>query len=393
MKIGIVLASVPGYSETFFRSKIKGLEEKGHSVTLYAQNRRGVRVDGAHVVQPFIKSDESFIMNYISATKAVFYALFCIPIRSFRFIKYERSDGRSLKTAFKHLMLNARLLGQDLDWVHFGFATMALGRENVGRTIGARQAVSFRGFDISIYPLKNPGCYSLLWKRIDKVHTISTDLLNLARTKQGLPKSIKVVRITPAIAPLKFHCGKRSGALHPKLKILSVGRLHWKKGYEYAMECFEILRDRGVDFEAVIVGEGVDYERIAYSVYQRKMTDIVTLAGRKDHDDVAKMMCQADIYIQPSVQEGFCNSVLEAQCSGLMCVVTNAEGLAENVVHERTGFVVPVRNPKAMADAIVNIKNMNDQERLLMIKTAYNRIVKEFDVENQKEMFNQFYLT
>ena len=46
--------------------------------------------------------------------------------------------------------------------------------------MGAKSAVCFRGFDIGLYPHQHPGCYELLWQRIDKVHTISDDLYKKA---------------------------------------------------------------------------------------------------------------------------------------------------------------------------------------------------------------------
>ncbi|MBK7870836.1 MAG: glycosyltransferase family 4 protein [Saprospiraceae bacterium] len=53
---------------------------------------------------------------------------------------------------------------------------------------------------------------------------------------------------------------------------------------------------------------------------------------------------KADIYLQYSIQEGFCNAVLEAQAMGLLCIVSDAEGLPENILHGQTGWVVPKGN-------------------------------------------------
>ena len=55
------------------------------------------------------------------------------------------------------------------------------------------------------------------------------------------------------------------------------------------------------------------------------------------------------IYLQYSIQEGFCNAVLEAQALGLLTIVSDAEGLPENVIHGETGWVVPKRKPKFFA--------------------------------------------
>jgi len=60
----------------------------------------------------------------------------------------------------------------------------------------------------------------------------------------------------------------------------------------------------------------------------------------------------ADVFLHPAVSEGFCNAVLEAQAMRLPVVASDADGLAENVDDDRTGFVVPRRDPAAMAEKL-----------------------------------------
>src|SRR5690606_11765013 len=103
-------------------------------------------------------SGNKIVMLFNSA-KALFKAVVMHPKRSFKFCQLERKDKRSLSYIFKGLIVNQFILSKELDWLHFGFATMALGRENIAAVIGARMAVSFRGFDIAIYPIKYPNCY------------------------------------------------------------------------------------------------------------------------------------------------------------------------------------------------------------------------------------------
>src|SRR5690606_28765644 len=116
----------------------------------------------------------------------------------FRYIKLERKEGSSLRQISKKIYLNAHLLKAKLDWLHFGFATMTLGSETVAKAIGAKMAVSFRGFDINVYPINHPHCYKSLWKHIDKVHSISQYLLDKAITI-GLSIETPSAIIAPAV--------------------------------------------------------------------------------------------------------------------------------------------------------------------------------------------------
>ena len=96
-----------------------------------------------------------------------------------------------------------------------------------------------------------------------------------------------------------------------------MGRLKWVKGLEYTLEALGELHKKGVDFEYTLIGEGEEYERLCFAAYQLGIRDKVSFKGKMSHSEVKKAMEQADIYLQYSLQEGFCNSVLEAQAMGL----------------------------------------------------------------------------
>ena len=144
----------------------------------------------------------------------------------------------------KGVYLNAHLLKAKLDWLHFGFATLALGSETVAKAIGAQMAVSFRGFDMAVYPVKHPGCFNMLWSYVDNVHTISTDLLALAQGN-GLPRDIPVYKITPAIDVNFFEASRQELKTH-NIIFMTTGRLHWKKGFVFALEALELLKSNTV---------------------------------------------------------------------------------------------------------------------------------------------------
>jgi colanic acid/amylovoran biosynthesis glycosyltransferase len=304
----------------------------------------------------------------------------------------EKANGSSIPKIIKLLVINSHILNCKLDWLHFGFTTMGINRELVGKAIGGKVAVSFRGYDISIYPLKHPGCYDQLWNNLDKMHTISDDLLNEAY-QLGLPKTVETVKITPAIEVSHFIHTRTNYFENKIIRILTVGRLHWKKGHEYILEALSKVKKSGYSIEYTIVGSGEEYERLVFAVYQLGLTNEVKFIGKKEHHEIPNLMATHDVYIQYSVQEGFCNAVIEAQAAGMLCIVSDAEGLSENVLHEQTGWVVPKRQPQLLAEQILNTINM-DKERLDKIRiTAIERVKNEFNLEKQKIEFEHFYST
>src|SRR5690606_27797648 len=154
MKIGLVLPSVPGYSEIFFRNKIRGLQQNGIEVILFVNNPE--ESSDLCKVYNAPKLNGSIISIFFNSVKALFKAFVFHPKRSLTFYQLERNDNRPFVQTLKHLIANQFILSKHLDWLHFGFGTMAFGRENVAKAINAKMAVSFRGFDIAIYPIKYP---------------------------------------------------------------------------------------------------------------------------------------------------------------------------------------------------------------------------------------------
>jgi colanic acid/amylovoran biosynthesis glycosyltransferase len=140
-----------------------------------------------------------------------------------------------------------------------------------------------------------------------------------------------------------------------------------------------------------MVGSGEEYERLVFAVYQLGLTNEVKFIGKKEHHEIPNLMASHDVYIQYSVQEGFCNAVIEAQAAGMLCIVSDAEGLSENVLHEKTGWVVTKRQPELLAEQILSTITM-DQELLDKIRvTAVQRVTNNFNLEKQKIEFEQFY--
>lgn len=387
MRIGLVLSTTPGYSETFFSSKIKGLQKNGIEVRLFSQNKKkdftlcpvasSPRVSRNPLVQTwyFIK-EFVLLLPYLSIVM--------------RYIKLERKERTGWLPLFKKIYLNAHLLKADLDWLHFGFATMALDSETVAKAIGAKMAVSFRGFDIAVYPVKHPGCYTLLWKYVDKVHTISDDLLDLA-IKHGLLKNTPVDRITPAIDVTMFKSSKQDTLKSNIPVFMTTGRLHWKKGLVVTLEALALLKEQGIDFVYKIIGEGKEYERIAFAAHQLGLTERVQFLGKLPHAEVKAELEKATIYLQYSLQEGFCNAVLEAQAMGKLCIVSNAEGLTENVLHGKTGWVVPKYSPYLLAEQIKKVLLMEEGEQARFSRNAMERVREEFNLEKQTKEFVGFY--
>lgn len=386
MTIGIVLSRTPAYSETFFISKIIGLQKSGHRVILFVQHKDD-DFDLCDVkVSPRVYKRNPLFQVFSTLKVALILLPHYHRIRIFT--KLEKQANRSNTQVFKNIFNNSHLLTSNLDWLHFGFATMALQSENVAKSINSKMAVSFRGFDLDVYPLKHKGCYNLLWKRVDKVHSISNYLLKKSYSL-GMPNSINSQVITPAVDA--HNLMQYPKAFSNKLQLLTIARLHWMKGIEEVLEALSFLKKQGIDFQYKIIGTGPEYEYLVFTVHQLGLNKEVELLGIVEHEQVKLQLLKTDIYIQYSYSEGFCNAALEAQAAGCLTIVSDGGGLTENVLVNETGFVVPKRNPKQLADTLLKVINLPEAVKQGIIRNAQKRVLTDFSIEKQQKEFKEFY--
>ena len=386
MKIGLVLSRTPAYSETFFISKIEGLQKNGFEVVLFV-NSKDTHFDLCTVKEQ-VQYRSFFILEFFLKSLGLLLTKLSILLK---FISLERKRNVSFKRILKKLILNQHILQEsNVDWLHFGFATQAIGRENIAKAIGAKMAVSLRGFDIDVYPLKHKDCYSFLLKSVDKVHSISNYLLNKANIL-GLDKNTPSQIITPAIDSLRTIKSISKINNSKNLKICTIGRLHWIKNYTDILKSLKILKDKEIQFKYHIIGEGVLLEALKYEVYEYGLNDSVIFEGKLSHQETIQKLYDSDVYIQYSYSEGFCNAVLEAQSMGVLPIVSDAEGLSENILNNKTGWVIQKNSPKLLANKIVEVSNLPESDKEKIRKQAIERVLKEFNVEKQQKEFIDFY--
>lgn len=389
MTIGIVLSQPPGYSETFFNSKIKGLQENGHEVILFTGPSQSSYKLCKHIKSPMINR---FVLLQLISMGTILLKL--IPnLKSVRrFITLERQQGTSLKRIFEKIYLNAHLLQFKGDWLHYGFATLALDRELVAKAVGAKMAVSFRGFDLNVYPLKHPNCYQLLWNQVDKVQSISSYLLDKA-FQMGLAPSLPNQIITPAVDLTRLPQREEKYSTVP-VTIVTIARYNWIKGIDYLVEVATQLAKVELDFKWYVIGSGHSFEKERYKfhIHKNGLENRVVLTGSQTHEATLKTLSGADIYVQTSLNEGFCNAVLEAQALGIPCVAFKVGGLPENIKHGQTGWLVEPYEINELSETVNMILNLSSSQKNSYSKAAMARVKEQFSLNNQKRDFNRFYM-
>jgi len=117
---------------------------------------------------------------------------------------------------------------------------------------------------------------------------------------------------------------------------------------------------------------------------------VVHLLGPMPPPAVKEKMLWADTFLHAAASEGFCNAVLEAQAMRLPVVCSDADGLAENVADGQTGFVVPRRDPDAMA-AKLKLLAGDYALRQRLGEAGRQRVSTHFQLADQIAAFEKFY--
>ena len=399
-RIVLFVEVFPQLSETFIVNTFRGLYERGLDVHVVCTESKRQMWEKF----PLLEQNQEF-RNRVHVSwphRPLWLAILLLPIILLRSLFFQpRLTIEFLKRGYRLLglkvlrsfYLNSELILLSPEMVHFEFGSLAAGRTYLADLLNSKFVVSFRGYDLNFVAVEQPDFYSDVWDKADALHFLGEALWQRAR-QRGCPADKSKVLIPPAVDATFFHCSRqissRVGTDARPFRILSVGRLEWKKGYEYTLEAVKLLLERGLDCEYRIVGNGSDMEELSFIYHQLGLAGKVSFLGACSHNDVRDQMLWADVLVHGAVSEGFCNAVLEAQSMELPVVCTDAGGLPENVVDGSTGFVVPRRSAVKMADKL-EILAGDPALRRSMGQAGRARVIERFGIEAQIDQFLEMY--
>ena len=153
----------------------------------------------------------------------------------------------------------------------------------------------------------------------------------------------------------------------------------------------QLLKQFGLNFEYLIIGEGEEYDKLSYFINLFNLKSHIKLIGVKKSEHLLEYYKNADIYLQYSINEGFCNSVLEAQSMRLLTISSNGGGLLENIVNNQTGWIVPKRNPRALSEKIIEVINKEEIVLHRIRENARKNVKTKFNIKKQSEEFSVFF--
>ena len=396
MKIAIFVGSIFSPVTTFLYRKAKMLAVSGEFVTVVVsgvdQNIVHERLleDDEHIRIISIPVDQgSYSRRFWVWTLLFVRALWKSPKDIYRFWKVARQYG-TWPLRLKSMRNLLGFAGLQSDVVHFEYGHIAVQYIDYVKSIETPSVVSFRGADINFFPIIKEDLnelYRQVIKHVDRVHCVSKPI---ARKVAQLGGGQKIFVNHPSIDASFFKPSSFS-AKEPHL-IVSVARLMWKKGLNYALLAMAQLIPEFPDLRYVIVGDGPNKDELLFYIHDLGLQNHVQLYGQASEDEVKNILDKASIFLLSSLEEGLSNAVLEAMSMELPVVTTDAGGMAEAVTNGVEGFVVPRYDSKAIAERIRQLLKDGDL-RQQMGRGARQRVLCDFTLERQVQVFlDEYYL-
>jgi N-acetyl-alpha-D-glucosaminyl L-malate synthase BshA len=172
--------------------------------------------------------------------------------------------------------------------------------------------------------------------------------------------------------------------------IIFIGTLKPVKGVQYLIEAMEILRQKNLDVKLLLIGDGKEKQNLEKLVKKLKLEKHVKFIGKIQNEEIPKYMALSNIFVLPSLSEGFPLTILEAMACGLPIVTTMVRGIPEVVEDGENGFLVEPKNPKEIAEKVLLL--LKDDKLREKISNNNKEKAKKYSWENVVEKLEKVYL-
>ena len=222
------------------------------------------------------------------------------------------------------------------------------------------------------------------YKHYDRLFSISEGVRQFT-LEQGFESTV----IYNGIHPEQIKFREKSNQIGNITQIVNVGRLQQIKGQQLLVEAAHKLILLGhKNFRIDLIGDGENREALEKLIVDYHLERYIRLLGMKSRDFIYKNLCNYDIYVQPSLSEGFGLTLAEAMAAGVPVITSDQKGPMEVIGYGRFGTIFETNNSDSLAavlqDKIMHINNCctNGARQFVIhnfdIKITANRYIQEY---------------
>lgn len=229
----------------------------------------------------------------------------------------------------------------------------------------------------------NTGCI----KDVPRVFAISKAVAADLWEKKQVKSIVNVNGIHPELITTR-----KAATQSEQLKIVQVSRLdHLTKGQHILIKAGKELFKKGYkNFSIDFIGDGSSMEYLKQLANECGISDHVHFLGAKSQQYIFDNLCKYDLFVQPSIYEGFGLTVAEAMAAKVSVVVSSGQGPEEIVDNGKYGYVFENGNHIDLAEKIeLFLNGSNDKE---MTEAAYQRVWNLYNIKVTAQNYVNQYL-
>lgn len=398
--VAYVLLWFPLSSETFIYREIRELMDLGLRIRVYTMYGKSLKGCSKEMRAFPGKITRMGLKSFFSILGAFFRAL----------RKKPGLVGKLLREGFFRRMRNMEALGENcwcfmagfllaekcqedgVDLIHSAWANgPATAAWVASRLSGIPFAFTGRAGDI--YPQDG----LLAEKSADALFIRTNNAANVRWLQKFCPAS-QQDKVKLIYNNLTFRKTKpKERQFEPPYRILAIGRFVRTKGFPQLLTAMARLRREGMQVKLTLVGNGSWGRKLFRMRKNLHLEDCVEMPGFVPHDELENFHEKFDLLVVPSVihdngdRDGIPNVIMEALNGGMPVVATDVCGISEVIRDGETGFLVPQRDPVALANAIR--KMLGDSKKAQKMGLAGKALVAcMFDTQkNTQALANLYY--
>ena len=372
-RIATIVKGYPRLSETFIAQEILGLERRGIRQLIVSLRQP---TDGdVHDMHREIAAEVLYLPEYLKDDPARVRAGrawaekhpgFSAALRVFK-ADLKRDPSVNRRRRFGQACVLARELPPDIRWLHAHFLhTPASVARYAALILGMGWSFSAHAKDIWTTPK-----WELREKLDDTAWGVTCTRANLdyLRSLARNPERVRLVYhgLDFSRFPSPARHADRPGRT---FTIVSVGRAVEKKGYADLLRALALLPD-DMNWRFEHAGGGPLGKRLKAQAAKLGVADRIAWHGLRDRDFIFDLLSRADLFVLPSRlaksgdRDGLPNVLMEAQAFGVPVLATDVSGIPELVTHGANGWLIPERDPHALAEALLLLMRDNPLRRRL----------------------------
>lgn len=166
--------------------------------------------------------------------------------------------------------------------------------------------------------------------------------------------------------------------------LLSIGRLTYPKGFDLAIDAAGVLRNKGIQFQWYIIGDGCLRNELEKKISDLSLEDHVKLLGIKENPYPYIANCK--VFVQPSRYEGKSVVLDEAKILAKPIIVTNYPTVYDQIVDSKEGIIVE-QTPESIAEGIAILLTNDEKREAISEYLSQHHYGNESEIEKYYEVF------